>query len=239
LWRHEDGTSHHRRQDPLALQLPAWDPATTVVLFPQGPATPIIGPHGALTTPAPGNSPPAPQQARQQQQHGSSEPEAPPGAAGPPPHGDPTTLPAPRTAEPQPSPGAAAAAVAASPGAACVHATPSFKRVVVLEGSWQKARGLLRHPSLRGLRCVQLPPDVRTAFWRRGEGTFRGAVDHGVCTIEAVWHLVKLLQPERCWDDLLWLFAYQRELVAARGSRRTRANMAACIAPLPEVATGR
>ena len=32
--RHESGTSHHRRQDPMQLSLPEYDPATTVVLFP-------------------------------------------------------------------------------------------------------------------------------------------------------------------------------------------------------------
>ena len=32
--RHTSGSSHHRRQDPMRLALPAYDPATTVVLFP-------------------------------------------------------------------------------------------------------------------------------------------------------------------------------------------------------------
>lgn len=40
-----------------------------------------------------------------------------------------------------------------------------FSRVVVLDGTWPKARGLLQHPKLQGLRKVQLPPNVRTTFW--------------------------------------------------------------------------
>lgn len=43
---------------------------------------------------------------------------------------------------------------------------PSFSRAIVLEGSWQKAKGLLmRHPKLQGLKRVQLPGDVRTVYW--------------------------------------------------------------------------
>lgn len=61
-----------------------------------------------------------------------------------------------------------------------------FERVVVLDGSWRKAHAMLQHPSLRGLRRVQLPTNVRTVFWRRGAGEFRGAVDEGVSTIEAI-----------------------------------------------------
>ena len=41
----------------------------------------------------------------------------------------------------------------------------SFEQMVVLEGSWAKARQLLAHPSLRPLRCVQLPRSTRSTFW--------------------------------------------------------------------------
>lgn len=34
IFRHHSGTSHNRRQDPLNLELPDYDLATTVVLFP-------------------------------------------------------------------------------------------------------------------------------------------------------------------------------------------------------------
>ena len=97
LWRHTDGTSHHRRTEPLELELPDFDPATTVVLFPS-PGADVLG----------------------------------------------------------------------SPSC------PPFTRAVVIEGSWRKATGLLqRHPKLQAMRRVALPPDTRTVFWRRGEGTFR------------------------------------------------------------------
>lgn len=35
LHRHESGNGHHRRQDPLSLQLSDYSPDTTVVLFPE------------------------------------------------------------------------------------------------------------------------------------------------------------------------------------------------------------
>lgn len=45
----------------------------------------------------------------------------------------------------------------------------SFERMVVLEGSWAKARRLLAHPALRPLRCVQLPRTTRSTFWCSSE----------------------------------------------------------------------
>lgn len=42
---------------------------------------------------------------------------------------------------------------------------PPFERVVVLDGSWRKARAMLQHSALARLRRVQLPLDVRTVFW--------------------------------------------------------------------------
>jgi hypothetical protein len=48
LWRHNDGTSHHRRQPASKLQLPDWDPATTAVLYPESPETPVVGLRGQL-----------------------------------------------------------------------------------------------------------------------------------------------------------------------------------------------
>ena len=40
-----------------------------------------------------------------------------------------------------------------------------FKRVIVLDGNWRKARNMLSHAKLQGLRRVQLPTDLRTSFW--------------------------------------------------------------------------
>lgn len=42
LHRHA-GTSTTRRCDPLDLPLPDYDPSTTVVLFPEGTQTPVVG----------------------------------------------------------------------------------------------------------------------------------------------------------------------------------------------------
>ena len=44
------------------------------------------------------------------------------------------------------------------------HCQP-FKRIVVLDGNWRKARHMLSHPKLQGLRRVQLPTHLRTSFW--------------------------------------------------------------------------
>jgi hypothetical protein len=56
------------------------------------------------------------------------------------------------------------------------------------ESNWRKARGLLQHPKLAGLPRVQLPPGSGTSqfSWRRGDGSFRGAVDEGLSSIEAI-----------------------------------------------------
>jgi DTW domain-containing protein YfiP len=99
--------------------------------------------------------------------------------------------------------------------------------VIILEGNWAKARTLLKHPKLAALPRLQLPPNVHSLFWRRGTGSFRAAVDCGVCTIEALYPLCWQLQPqpEGRWDDLLWLWVYQRQLVQQRGSRQTRQEM--------------
>jgi DTW domain-containing protein YfiP len=102
-----------------------------------------------------------------------------------------------------------------------------YKTIVILEGNWAKARTLLKHPKIATLPRIQLPQNVRSLFWRRGTGSFRAAVDCGVCTLEALYLLCKQLQPqpEGAWDNLLWLWVYQRQLVQQRGSRQTRQEM--------------
>lgn len=146
LHRHA-GTATSRRCDLLNLQLPDFDPATTVVLFPGGPHTEVVG----------------------------------------------------------------------QPGCA------PFRRVVLLESSWKKAHGLLRHPKLAGLRCVQLPAGHLSDFcWRRGDGGFRGAVDGGVSSIEAIYHCCRLLASSgNDYAGLLRYFIQTRELVQRRGTLPT------------------
>ena len=51
MWRHQDGTSHHRRQDSMALLLPAFDPSTTAVFFPESSTTPVVDLWGQLVVP--------------------------------------------------------------------------------------------------------------------------------------------------------------------------------------------
>lgn len=48
---------------------------------------------------------------------------------------------------------------------------------------------MLRHPALARLRRVQLPPGLRSQYtWRRGDGSFRGACEEGLSSIEAIYH---------------------------------------------------
>ncbi len=64
-----------------------------------------------------------------------------------------------------PLPAATSTAVQDTP---CVGAPdcPRFRRALVLEGSWQKARALIAtHPRLQGLRCVKLAGKLRTIYW--------------------------------------------------------------------------
>ncbi|PSC70879.1 DTW domain containing [Micractinium conductrix] len=164
LHRHA-GSTTSRRCDPLALQLPEWDPASTAVLFPEGPDTPAVG--------------------------------------------DP--------------------------------ACPPFQQLVVLESNWRKARGLLRHPRLAGLPRVQLPREVcSTEFeWRRGDGSFRGAVDEGLSSIEAIVHACRLLgSAGESYDSLLYFFRQQQAYVKKRGALPTSRQEARARQKKPRAARG-
>jgi hypothetical protein len=70
----------------------------------------------------------------------------------------------------------------------CCTRLPAFPPPLPAESTWKKVRPLLRHPKLAGLRRVQLPPEACTTefTWRRGDGSFRGAVDEGLSSIEAI-----------------------------------------------------
>ncbi|PRW45219.1 DTW domain-containing 1 [Chlorella sorokiniana] len=143
VFRHDAGSSR-RRCDPLDLQLPDWDAATTAVLFPEGPNTPAVG------------------------------------------------------------------------SSSC----PPFQTLVVLESSWRKAKGLLAHPQLARLPRVQLPPEAcggSEFTWRRGDGSFRGSVEGGMSSIEAIQRCCRLLDPSHDFDALLHWFRRTKRLVDARG----------------------
>jgi hypothetical protein len=235
LWRHNDGTSHHRRQPASKLQLPDWDPQTTAVLYPESPETPVVGLWGRLEQHRSSKHAKKQQQqqgedgvhggvrqAVEQQQHAAAEQQllvvlqqlA---------CSDATTASCSFTGS-----NSSASSLTGSSSSSSEHASPfPYRTVIILEGNWAKARTLLKHPKLATLPRLQLPPNVRSLFWRRGTGSFRAAVDCGVCTIEALYLLCRQLQPlsECRWDDLLWLWVYQRQLVQQRGSRQTRQEM--------------
>jgi hypothetical protein len=274
LWRHNDGTSHHRRQPASNLQLPDWDPVTTAVLYPESPETPVVGLWGQLEQHGSSRQ----SNNRMQQQQPATEQQLSEAlqqlSCGPVNSSSGSSCSRPAAAELSGcSISAAAAAAAAMHGSvqafanasssvaaastpgSHIHSSSSsssssnsnggstssnstnssrqpasafpFKTVVILEGNWAKARTLLKHPKLASLPRLQLPQNVRSLFWRRGTGSFRAAVDCGVCTIEALYLLCRQLQPqpEGCWDDLLWLWVYQRRLVQQKGSRQTRQEM--------------
>jgi hypothetical protein len=214
MWRHQDGTSHHRRQDGMALQLPAFDPSTTAVLFPESSTTPVVGHWGHLVVPqAEGDA------AGDELQEGTDHSDGQACCGGIPlDESHAIDFPSERRAiEQMLQDSRESSKWCATGDDRCVF---PYKAVVVLEGNWAKARGLLRHPCIAPLPRIQLPTNVRTLFWRRGEGSYRAAVDEGVCTIEAVHLLCKQLQPDGQWDDLLWLFAFMRQLVVEKSSPR-------------------
>ena len=58
---------------------------------------------------------------------------------------------------------------------------------------------------------------------RRGNATYKGALDEGVCTLEAIYWLCRVLDPGGSYDDLLWFYSHTRDLIKAHGSSRSRA----------------
>jgi hypothetical protein len=238
LWRHNDGTSHHRRQPASKLQLPDWNPATTAVLYPESLQTPVVGLWGRLQQHGSSTQ----EEKQQQQQQGKDEvcggvrqaaaeqqllvelrqlacSDATAASCSPSGSNATSSSSSSSTSTTTSSSCSSSSSEAASPF--------PYRTVIILEGNWAKARTLLKHPKLAALPRLQLPPNVRSLFWRRGTGSFRAAVDCGVCTIEALYLLCRQLQPqpEGRWDDLLWLWVYQRQLVQQRGSRQTRQEM--------------
>jgi DTW domain-containing protein YfiP len=92
--------------------------------------------------------------------------------------------------------------------------------VLVVDSKWGQAAGVVAAlpPAVRHVRLRA----HRTSFWRYHT---RGVPDDGLCTAEAVYFLLKALCPRcrgaaassgggsgsdcHCYDDLLWLFAWQ------------------------------
>jgi hypothetical protein len=57
---------------------------------------------------------------------------------------------------------------------------------------------------------------------RRGEVTFRGAVEEGVCTIEAIYWHWRIINPARSYNDLLWHYVHIRGIFKMLNTARTR-----------------
>ena len=55
---------------------------------------------------------------------------------------------------------------------------------------------------------------------RRGDATYKGALDEGVCTIEAIYWLCRVLDPGGSYDDLLWFYSHTRDLIISLGDSR-------------------
>lgn len=59
-----------------------------------------------------------------------------------------------------------------------------------------KAKDLLKTPVFNGVQAVKLPAGIRSCFWRFHTS---GVAEEGVCTIEALYHLLKSLHASGGW----------------------------------------
>ncbi|KAF6259503.1 hypothetical protein COO60DRAFT_1002407 [Scenedesmus sp. NREL 46B-D3] len=106
-----------------------------------------------------------------------------------------------------------------------------LQRVVILDSKWAKAKELNEHPALRGMQRVRLPGSPKSCFWRFHTS---GVTDEGVCTIEALHLLLTAVaahlpdpaqRDPHCFDNLLWYFAFQHQLVARKAAERQQKKM--------------
>ncbi|GFR43322.1 hypothetical protein Agub_g4391 [Astrephomene gubernaculifera] len=103
----------------------------------------------------------------------------------------------------------------------------SIDRLFIIDSRWKKAGELVRSEQFRGMRAVRLSA-TRSAFWRFHT---RGVAEEGVCTVEALYFLLeamvqqgKLTDPRftapHAFDNLLWYFAYQHQVVQQAAQKR-------------------
>ncbi|KAJ1820732.1 hypothetical protein GGH91_003200 [Coemansia sp. RSA 2671] len=82
----------------------------------------------------------------------------------------------------------------------------SFDKVIVIDGTWRQAKGMLRHsPKLRNMRKVTVSPR-RTKFWR-----YQNFDDSYMATIEAIYFLYRdsvLSGYNGEYDALMYFFKY-------------------------------
>lgn len=84
--------------------------------------------------------------------------------------------------------------------------------------AWLHANLVRQHVSscLKVLREIFASVSVmHSTHRRRGEGTFRGAVEEGVCTLEAIYWLWRIINPARSYDDLRWHYTHFRGILKA------------------------
>ncbi|KXZ42024.1 hypothetical protein GPECTOR_220g472 [Gonium pectorale] len=103
----------------------------------------------------------------------------------------------------------------------------SIDRLFIIDSRWKKAGELVRTETFAAMRAVKLS-ETRSAFWRFHT---RGVADEGVCTIEALYFFLvamaklgKLTDPRftapHAFDDLLWYFVYQHQVVQQAAKKR-------------------
>ncbi|KAG2432418.1 hypothetical protein HYH02_012989 [Chlamydomonas schloesseri] len=106
----------------------------------------------------------------------------------------------------------------------------SIDRLFIIDSRWKKAGELVRSDVFKSMRAVKLR-ETRSAFWRFHT---KGVTDEGVCTIEALYFFLNSLAKEgkltdprfaapHAFDNLLWYFCYQHQVVAAAAQRRLEA----------------
>jgi DTW domain-containing protein YfiP len=92
--------------------------------------------------------------------------------------------------------------------------TGTYDRLIVIDGTWSQAKAVAKqfiehYPNVRPIRIAL----HKTLFWR-----YQSLSEHYLSTIEAVYYFLKAYQQKRgenehAFDDLLYYFKYQYELV--------------------------
>eukprot|EP00877_Chromochloris_zofingiensis_P014960 jgi/Chrzof1/9718/Cz04g13090.t1 len=110
----------------------------------------------------------------------------------------------------------------------------SLERIFIMDSKWAKAKDLLKTPVFNGVQAVKLPAGIRSCFWRFHTS---GVAEEGVCTIEALYHLLKSLHASgklkdqdhhnnpHCYDNLLWYFAHQHRTIQEAAATRQQKRL--------------
>lgn len=84
--------------------------------------------------------------------------------------------------------------------------------LILLDSPWAKAQGMVKNNAvLASLPQVSFENHYTTHFWR-----YNSRTDQHLSTVEALYYALKCMRPDENFDDLLWFFAHQHQLVAAR-----------------------